>query len=126
MSESIRQICADGVQSTDKKVNEITPPLFKAAPDAASMAQLPVSHALHMLRRCISKYIAVDFHHRLVSCCMSSISRVVSHHVQVDQLHAVNPSFESEGYLQTRLFHSSSSSLAFKCAPDVFECAEDV
>jgi endonuclease III len=31
------------LQSTDKKVNEVTPALFKLAPDAAAMALLEVS-----------------------------------------------------------------------------------
>ena len=35
------------MQSTDKKVNEITPVLFNDAPDAAFMAQLPVSRTLN-------------------------------------------------------------------------------
>ena len=34
------------MQSTDKKVNEIVPPLYKLAPDAHSMAQLEVCTAL--------------------------------------------------------------------------------
>ncbi len=38
-------------QSTDKKVNEITPELFKAAPNAAAMAQLSVAEIKHLIRQ---------------------------------------------------------------------------
>lgn len=34
--------CRARMQSTDKKVNEIVPPLYALAPDAASMAKLEV------------------------------------------------------------------------------------
>lgn len=37
-------------QTTDKKVNEVTPALFKKAPDAASMAKLPVELILSIIR----------------------------------------------------------------------------
>jgi endonuclease-3 len=37
-------------QTTDKKVNEVTPALFKKAPDAASMAELPVELILSIIR----------------------------------------------------------------------------
>ena len=38
-------------QSTDKKVNEITPELFRAAPNAAAMAQLSVAEIKHLIRQ---------------------------------------------------------------------------
>lgn len=38
-------------QSTDKKVNEVTPELFKAAPNAAAMAQLSVAEIKHLIRQ---------------------------------------------------------------------------
>lgn len=37
-------------QTTDKKVNEVTPALFEEAPDAASMAQVPVERILKHIR----------------------------------------------------------------------------
>ena len=37
-------------QTTDKKVNEVTPALFKDAPDAASLAELPVERILSRIR----------------------------------------------------------------------------
>lgn len=37
-------------QTTDKKVNEVTPALFRAAPDAESMAALPVERILGYIR----------------------------------------------------------------------------
>jgi endonuclease III len=37
-------------QTTDKKVNEVTPALFAAAPDPASMAALPVERILALIR----------------------------------------------------------------------------
>lgn len=38
-------------QSTDKKVNEITPELYNAAPNAAAMAQLSVAEIKHLIRQ---------------------------------------------------------------------------
>ena len=37
-------------QTTDKKVNEVTPELFRHGPDAAKMATLEVSHIQEMIR----------------------------------------------------------------------------
>ena len=37
-------------QTTDKKVNEVTPALFEQAPDPASMAALPVDRILALIR----------------------------------------------------------------------------
>ena len=37
-------------QTTDKKVNEVTPALFAVAPDAGSMAELPVERILDLIR----------------------------------------------------------------------------
>jgi endonuclease-3 len=37
-------------QTTDKKVNEVTPALFEEAPDAASMAKMPVKRILKHIR----------------------------------------------------------------------------
>ena len=37
-------------QTTDKKVNEVTPELFRHGPDAARMATLEVSHIQEMIR----------------------------------------------------------------------------
>ena len=37
-------------QTTDKKVNEVTPALFAEAPDAESMAELPVDRILAHIR----------------------------------------------------------------------------
>ncbi len=38
-------------QTTDKKVNEITPALFGRAPDAASMAALEIEEIAHLIRQ---------------------------------------------------------------------------
>ncbi len=38
-------------QTTDKKVNEVTPALFRAAPDAASMARLEVEEIRDLIRQ---------------------------------------------------------------------------
>ncbi len=40
------------MQSTDKKVNEITPPLYELAPDARSMAELEVTTLAPLQRPC--------------------------------------------------------------------------
>ena len=37
-------------QTTDKKVNQVTPELFRHGPDAKSMAELEVSHIQEMIR----------------------------------------------------------------------------
>ena len=37
-------------QTTDKKVNQVTPELFRHGPDAARMATLEVSHIQEMIR----------------------------------------------------------------------------
>ena len=39
------------MQTTDKKVNEITPDLFKHAPDAAALAQADVEHVQIIIRQ---------------------------------------------------------------------------
>lgn len=39
-------------QTTDKKVNEVTPALFEAAPDPASMAALEVEEIRQFIRQC--------------------------------------------------------------------------
>jgi len=39
-------------QTTDDRVNQVTPALFAAAPDAASMAKLPVERILEKIRSC--------------------------------------------------------------------------
>lgn len=38
-------------QTTDKKVNEVTPALFTAAPDPAAMARMPVEKILEIIRQ---------------------------------------------------------------------------
>lgn len=38
-------------QTTDKKVNEVTPALFEAAPDPASLAALPEPEIKHLIRQ---------------------------------------------------------------------------
>jgi endonuclease-3 len=58
-------------QTTDARVNLVTPALFERAPTPAAMVQVPVAEILQMIRTCGLAPAKAKNIHRLSSCCSS-------------------------------------------------------